>query len=646
MSKHTMPTWLATLDADALAGLLARRPDAVSPPPATLMALADRLSAPHSVRQALNRLDLTTLDVLATAQAIGGDVTVATVVDRLAGAVDEAFVERLFLEGQRLGLLWPADGNAYRLANPLRGGPMARKPTVHRPPDAPRWSLVEQHVIDTAGGALALRTVLGVERLIEVCSATPVQPLRSGGIGVKEVRRLAKALGADEVRTRLWLALAYHADLLDGDEGEILPTDTADGWLAGVPGERLVTLARTWWQLPGSPTVPGPDGKLPPALAHAYLDGDRQVRHALVEWFADQPAGAVLADRRELVSVLCWQRPGLFGDPTSFTVPFDATVAEAEALGVLAQDGLSSWGRALARDGDMDVVAGWLPDLTRSARLQADLTAVVTGIPDGELAGLLNLAADAGERDTASVWRFSPSSVRRALDAGYTADRLLAELAAVASHGVPQPLEYLVRDIARRHGEISVVPVACCVLAKDAALAAELAAHRSLDLRLLGSEVLASSQSVARTLASLRQHGYAPVATDRSGTAVVERVRPRRADTRPKYWSTPKADPEPNLFLLATTLLERGPRQEPDHSEDEFGWHLNRREQAMLASAIRTETPIEIVYVDQNDRRSRRVITPYGQAGGMLEAWCHMREDERHFLISRIERVGPAPALD
>ena len=640
MPKHTMPYWLATLDADALGGLLARRPESTTPPPASLAMLADRLSTTRSVRLALERLDRTTMDVLAVAQAVGGDVTVSDVLDRLEPAVDRAVVAAAFAEAHQVGLVWPAEGDAYRLAPPLRGATKAGPLALHAKPAAPRLGDVGGDVIDTAGGAAALRAVLGVERLIEVCSTVPVRLLQTGGVGVKEVRRVAKAVGVDEVLARLWLALAYHADLLDGDDGEVVPTVAADGWLAGTPAQRLVPLLRTWWELPGSPTTPDPAGKLPPALAHAYHDDERQVRHALVGWFAEQSVGSGLLDKGELVELLCWRRPGMFGQPDTFSVPFDAAVAEAEALGVLAQGGLSSWGRALVSGGDVGVVGEWLPALTGSARLQADLTAVVTGLPSSGLSALLNLAADVGERDTASTWRFSPASVRRALDAGYTADRLLAELTAVATHGVPQPLEYMVRDMARRHGELSVVPVGCCVLARDAALAAEIAAHRALGLRALGGGVLASARPVAETVWTLRQHGYAPVATDESGTPVIERVRPRRAKQRPKYWSTPKPAAEPDLFLLATTLLDRG------IDSRTVGEHLSQEEQALLAKAIEAEIPVEIVYVDQNERRSRRVITPYGSEGDRLEAWCHMRDDERHFLISRIEHVSVAPALD
>jgi hypothetical protein len=648
MPKHTMPSWLATLDANALAGLMARRPDSVAPPPRSLVVLADRLSTARSVRLALEHVDRTTVDVLAAAQAIGGDVTVADVVDRVEPAVDRTVVADAFDEAHRLGLLWPAEGDEYRLAPPLRSPTRSGPLRLHREPAAPQTAEGDGAVIDTAGGAAALRAMLGVERLIEVCSAAPVQLLRNGGgVGVKEVRRLAKAVGADEVLARLWLTLAYHADLLDSDDGAVVPTVAADDWLAGTPAERLVVLLRTWWESPGAPTMPDLTGKLPPALAHAYHDDERQVRHAVLGWFAGQPVGSVLLEPAELVTLLCWQRPGLCGEPDAFAVPFATTLAEAEALGVLAQGGLSSWGRALAAGGDVGVVGGWLPAPTGSARLQADLTAVVTGLPTGELSALLNLVADAGDRDTASTWRFSPDSVRRALDAGYTADRLVADLTAVATHGLPQPLEYLVRDMARRHGELSVVPVECCVLARDTTLATEIAAHRALGLRLLAPGVLASRRPVDETMSLLRRHGYAPVATDESGTPVVERARPRRAKQRAQYWSTPKPDQEPDLFLLATMLLDMaGADLSESMDVSGFAHHLSRDEQELLTRAIGAEIPVEIVYIDQNDRRSRRVITPYGHAGDLLEAWCHLRDDERHFLISRIAEVAPAPALD
>src|SRR5439155_3098344 len=107
---------------------------------------------------------------------------------------------------------------------------------------------------------------------------------------------------------------------------------------------------------------------------------------------------------------------------------------------------------------------------------QADLTAVVAGGPAADLAELLDGCADREARGAASVWRFSASSVRRALDAGSAAADLLARLrAAAGGASLPQPLAYLVTDVARRHGAVRVRAVGSVVRCADEALAAELA---------------------------------------------------------------------------------------------------------------------------------------------------------------------------
>jgi hypothetical protein len=655
-TQDTMPYWLATLDADALAALMTRRPDTLGIPASSLVELAERLAAPQSIKLVVRDLNRTRAEVLGAAQAVSpGRITVDTIIGRFRQGADRAVVARTLAELSDLGLLWPADGDEFELVTPLRraGAQGTRLQELHVEPPAPAMRQVGEDTIDQAAGAAVLPAVRGVTHLVELCSTTPLDVLRSGGVGVKEIRRLAKALSADETQVRLWLTLAYHADLLDTDDGAIMPTTAADNWLAGTPAERLVPLLLTWWALPAAPTAPDAHGKQQTALIHAYDDLDRQLRHDLLTWFAAQPPGATLTDRDDLFAMLAWWKPYVYGEPETAC----AILAEAENLGVLALGGVSTWGRALAggqEHGLADAVATWLPATTGTVALQADLTAVVTGIPTTELAWLLDLTADPGERDTASVWRFSPSSVRRALDAGHTADWLLTALADAAAHGLPQPLEYLVRDVARRHGELIVAEVGCCVLADDLTLLAEVAAHRGLSPlapRLLAPGVLASARPAAETLELLRAHGYGPVAVNGDGTPVLTRITPLRARPRPRVMSRtpirPKAGQPDWMEVsdLAVELLAAGVVEEvAPHSDSvavvrKYGDHLSNRELALLTDALQAETPVEITYLDQNDQGSKRVITPLELIGGMVAAWCHMRDDERHFLVSRIQRV-------
>nr|BFE88374.1 hypothetical protein GCM10020093_109750 [Planobispora longispora] len=84
------------------------------------------------------------------------------------------------------------------------------------------------------------------------------------------------------------------------------------------------------------------------------------------------------------------------------------------------------------------------------------------------------------------------------------------------------------RDVARRHGEVTVTTVACIVQASDPVLLAEIAGHRRLGrlgLRLLAPTVLASAMPADKTLAALRESGYAPVPIEDTGEITVRRTR-------------------------------------------------------------------------------------------------------------------------
>lgn len=636
LNESGLAAYLATLDAEALAALLSARSDALGIPPSSLVDLADRLSLPQSVKVAVRGLNRMQAEVLVAAQGVlsGERITVPRIVERFVGDADLAAVEVTLAELTRLALMWPVD-DAFDLVGPLREVHVRGRLELHARPAEPAWVPVGADAVDQAGASAVLPMVVGVTRLVELCSATPLDVLRGGGVGVKEVRRVAKTLAVTESQVKLWLALAYHADLLDNDDGMILPTGCADEWLAGSPADRAVPLLMTWWQLPSSPTAQ------PTALVTSYQDADRDLRHDLIGWFALRPAGDAIADQKALLATAAWHKPYVYGESETA----DAILAEAGELGVLASGALSSWGRALVGGREFqvaDAVERWLPQPSTSVRLLPDLTAVVAGVPAVELSELLDLAADAGSRDTASVWRFSQASVRRALDAGYPADKLLAALRAAAQDGVPQPLEYLVRDVQRRHGELTVAAVGCCVLG-DETLLREVSL-RVPGTRLLAPGVLTSAKPIEATLELLRANGYAPVAVDAHGMPVLGRATPRRARPRPRVTTrTPRAPQPPEDVLdLAYALLEAG-LPGPQDVVRQFGEHLTSEEITLLGDALDTSARVEITYLDGNDRNSRRVITPLDVVGGRMEAWCHLRDDERHFLISRIQRVEPAP---
>ena len=84
--------------------------------------------------------------------------------------------------------------------------------------------------------------------------------------------------------------------------------------------------------------------------------------------------------------------------------------------------------RCWQRDPDalLAVAGSLLAPAASVGRFGSDLTVMVAGSPSAAVSALLDSCADRESRGAAVVWRFSPASVRRALDEGVGADELVA----------------------------------------------------------------------------------------------------------------------------------------------------------------------------------------------------------------------------
>jgi hypothetical protein len=451
-----------------------------------------------------------------------------------------------------------------------------RGPGYHAPftgaPPAPATAPIEPSRVAEAGRHAAGNAVEGVRRLLALLDRVPPATLRAGGIGVRELRRVAKQLDTDEPTVRVWLETAAAAGLIAATSTAVLATTDAEPWLTAEGAESLSTLLLAWWRLAMVPSHRiDEDGKALPALLHWFLGGaEDRLRIDAFDELAAFAGDRGLVELDELAARLRHRRPIRTGGP-DLGARLAATVREAAALGLVADGALTPIGRGLLAAARTDdpagalraMLAGVLPATRHTATFLPDLTVLVTGSAGVPLSRLLDGVAESERRDTASTWRFTADSVRRALDAGRTADDLLSELAEVADNPLPQPLEYLVRDVARRHGQVQVFPVACCVRVADAALAAELLAHRGLAelrLRALAGTVLAGSATVADTVAALHKAGYAPIRQNAQGETVVERMQLRRVDlgqARAQYPSFAGVSP-PDLAALARRLAGAG----------------------------------------------------------------------------------------
>ncbi|WP_399092562.1 helicase-associated domain-containing protein [Streptomyces sp. BBFR2] len=427
---------------------------------------------------------------------------------------------------------------------------------------------------ESAAAAATLATT--AERLLAALAIQPAALRKSGGLTVRETKRLAKAAAATEAHTRLLLDLALAADLIALTRTPAgitaLPTAAYDDWLTRTPGERLAPLLTAWSSLWGLPTHT-PYGETPTALVRGHDRHAPALRHALLAALATVPLGtgaplpplpdaaqpdadtAAHTPLRELLDTARWHRPLAFDAQPQIEDRALHTLHEAAYLGLVAHGTLTPLGEALLADPrHLDpALHDLLPAPLGHAHFQADLTAVVPGRPTTALTDLLTATADRESEGHAVTWRFTPASVRRALDGGHRPADLLDALAAASADGrLPQPLTYLIEDAARAHGRVRVVPAACCLRSDDETLIAELAAHRALrhlGLRALAPTVLISNRPPADTLEALRAAGYAPALESGTGVTEVER-RPTHRTRTP----VPVRDPDATLALARRLL--------------------------------------------------------------------------------------------
>ena len=106
-------------------------------------------------------------------------------------------------------------------------------------------------------------------------------------------------------------------------------------------------------------------------------------------------------------------------------------------------------------------------------------------------------------------------SLRRALDNGLSEREITAFLQARSRTGVPQPVEYLVREVAGKHGQIRLGSASLYLQADDPALLRELLARKELSgmfgTLLSDSVAVLTTSDSERAMRDLRKAGYAPI---------------------------------------------------------------------------------------------------------------------------------------
>jgi hypothetical protein len=570
-------------------------------------------------------------------------------------------------------------------------GPLGR---LHPTPPA----LDGQHrpTADTAGAGQAMEAVRQLDTLLATLGEAGTPRLRTGGLGVRELRRLAKETGIEEATVALLLEVAYAAGLLsvapvpDKPTGEHpaderwLPTLAYDTWRVAPMARQWALVARAWLSMTRAPSLVGQRddrdkviGALSAEVARANAPA---IRRAVLEVLASAEE-SVSVDAETVLARLAWRYPRRYRRSGVMEQLARATLREAAVLGVTGLDALTSYGRILlaerpdpdddplgVRDEADELITALdrlLPAPVDHVLLQADLTVVVPGPPEPTLAAELAVVADAESRGGATVYRVTPTSVRRALDAGFTAADLHGLFARRSRTPVPQTLTYLIDDVARRHGGLRVGSAGAYLRSEDENLLAEVLADRrlsSLSLRRLAPTVLVTPHAPGRLLAALRDAGYAPVPEDATGAVMLTRPTANRAPVaRPGAELLSLApgfgfvdDPErarltgPRLAAVVEQIrrgdriaraAQRSPLAKP--LVDENGTPISASQAhaqalAVLRQGITERKKVWVGYVDAHGTTGSRLVRPVAMSGGFLHAEDERSQTRHTFALHRI----------
>ena len=538
----------------------------------------------------------------------------------------------------------------------LRGGRTTREP-VDRVPEIATTTR-SAALVDRAAAGAAFEAVHRVELLLDQWGGEPPGELRGGGLGVRDLKASAALLHTTERVTALLVEVAHAAGLIatradaQGDPVWV-PTDAFDAWTAQDHGQRWLLLVHHWLAMPRVPGRVG--GRDPGGKGRNALGTDltspiaAETRRMTLRALASLPEGDVLAAGTgvpSLVAHVAWLRPRR---PRSRPEQVAWAVEEAAALGLLGLGGAASYVAPLL-DGDEAEAAAALeplmPEPVTQVLVQADLTAVAPGPLETVVARQLHLVAEVESRGGATVYRFTPASVRRALDVGWSALEIHDFLDSVAATEVPQPLRYLVDDTARTFGTIRVGHAEAFLRADDETALTELLHHPragKLGLRRIAPTVLVSDTPLDVLLPRLRELGAAPVVEAADGTVRIARPDLLRARTprgpRPSGTVVAREAAQAAQVVAAVRAGDRVAASRPVGTVETLSPSGSL---AALREAIETGTPVLIGYVDNHGTRGERLVEPIRVDGGQLTAYDVRSDDTRLFAIHRVTSVRSA----
>ena len=296
--------------------------------------------------------------------------------------------------------------------------------------------------------------VRDTDRVMQWLARTGLLRQANGAFPARDFDRLATESGLPGSTVALILAVASAAGWTGSDaDGRLRPTQDYDRGLTEERADRWACLVLAWLTMQRA--VPRDPARLFAGRPDAEVPRHRRlVLRALAAGARDDPG-----------RWLSWYRPRV-------SVPADQLTAagvEAELLGlsfggIPGEGGLAAVAGVTTPASMAAAIAPDLPQVTDRVILQADLTATSLGPLEPPVERRLAEVATWESGGGATVFRFTPESVRGALSRGIDGDAFLTWLRDHSATPVPQALEVLLADQRTALPSTSIHAVTCVVM--------------------------------------------------------------------------------------------------------------------------------------------------------------------------------------
>ena len=534
----------------------------------------------------------------------------------------------------------------------LRGGKVHKKCFITQPEliGAKR----DERQVNLAAIANISTVLRWVEELLNFWGDEPADALRAGGLGVRDLKIISNHLGVDESCTAFITELAYLSSLISFDADErIMPSNKFDIWLMQSPADRWQALASQWLITSRVSGLVGRAESKNVAALGPELDrvNAARVRALTLSILKENPG--IAPESLSFSEVLSWRAPVRRNSSLQEELA-SWTLREAEWLGITGQGAISKYGVELLTGEDLEVINSDLPKTVDHILIQSDNTAIAPGPLEHEISQQLAIMAEIESRGGATVYRFSEATIRRALDHGKTGEEIKTFLSKTSKTPMPQPLEYLIADVAKKHGKLRVGNTSAFIRCEDTALISQIMNDKRLEilaLRRIAPEVVICDHDATDTMRILREAGYLPAGESSTGIMLTG-ARSNRAISKPRpprvigEIETPSEE-NLNAAIRAIRTGEKSThkqvhlRQVANEALGALPRTTANETMDLLNTYIVEEKSLSIGYADNNGGVTHRIIDPIRVSAGALIAKDHATGEVQSFRIPRITGVAP-----